>query len=345
MKYFNWTARSGAAMLCAISAICLAPAAGAGATTQPPASTGQAGAPGTAPEVPGSESDPELVQDSASAAPTQRGSTKKAGPVKARIAPRTARFGSKVAIAGRTGLGGRSMVKLLFRRSGGSGWHRLKTVHSDRRGRFRTRIRAARSGRVRVEVRGNRDSAVKSIAVRSRLRVGSVRRFVNLGEKVSIGGTVMPRGVRKVAVRLTGADRKVIRTRTSARGKFRLKWSPRRSGNFRMSVMAASNRTAKGDRSRRIGLVGLRPTHASYYGPGLYGGALACGGSLSPSTRGVAHKTLPCGSKVTLRYGKRTVTTRVVDRGPYVAGREFDLTAATRNDLGFGDIGTVWTNR
>ena len=33
-----------------------------------------------------------------------------------------------------------------------------------------------------------------------------------------------------------------------------------------------------------------RTSFASYYGPGLYGGGLACGGSLSPSTVGVAHK-------------------------------------------------------
>jgi rare lipoprotein A (peptidoglycan hydrolase) len=31
----------------------------------------------------------------------------------------------------------------------------------------------------------------------------------------------------------------------------------------------------------------------------------------------------------------------VVDRGPYVAGREFDLTAATKDDLRFDGVGTV----
>jgi rare lipoprotein A len=35
----------------------------------------------------------------------------------------------------------------------------------------------------------------------------------------------------------------------------------------------------------------------------------------------------------------------VVDRGPYVAGREFDLTAATKQKLGFGSTGTVLTTR
>jgi rare lipoprotein A len=78
---------------------------------------------------------------------------------------------------------------------------------------------------------------------------------------------------------------------------------------------------------------------ASWYGGG---GTLACGGTLTSSTLGVANKTLPCGTWVTLRYRGRKVRVRVIDRGPYVAGREFDLTEATKRALGFGDIGEVW---
>jgi rare lipoprotein A len=84
-----------------------------------------------------------------------------------------------------------------------------------------------------------------------------------------------------------------------------------------------------------------RRANASWYGPGLYGNNLACGGRLSAATRGVAHKTLPCGTRVTLRKGDRIVRTRVIDRGPFTAGREFDLTAAVRQSLGFGSTGTV----
>jgi len=78
---------------------------------------------------------------------------------------------------------------------------------------------------------------------------------------------------------------------------------------------------------------------ASWYGGG---GTLACGGTLTSSTLGVANKTLPCGTWVTLRYRGRRVRVRVIDRGPYVTGREFDLTEATKRALGFGDIGEVW---
>jgi rare lipoprotein A (peptidoglycan hydrolase) len=40
---------------------------------------------------------------------------------------------------------------------------------------------------------------------------------------------------------------------------------------------------------------------------------------------------------VELRRNGRTVTTRVIDRGPYVAGRTFDLTAPAANRLGVGN--------
>jgi rare lipoprotein A len=97
---------------------------------------------------------------------------------------------------------------------------------------------------------------------------------------------------------------------------------------------------------RRLGRVAVfRPAVASWYGPGLYGNPLGCGGTLTPSTMGVAHKSLPCGTKLTLRYHGRTVRTRVVDRGPFVAGREFDLTAATKRALGFGSTGTILVTR
>jgi hypothetical protein len=64
----------------------------------------------------------------------------------------------------------------------------------------------------------------------------------------------------------------------------------------------------------------------SWFGPGLYGNGTACGKTLTKSLVGVAHRTLPCGTLVTFRYKGVTVTVPVVDRGPYVAGRTWDLT-------------------
>jgi rare lipoprotein A (peptidoglycan hydrolase) len=93
---------------------------------------------------------------------------------------------------------------------------------------------------------------------------------------------------------------------------------------------------------QRLGSVNtFRQAFASWYGGG---GSLACGGTLTDSTLGVASKTLPCGTMVRIRLGRRTVRVPVVDRGPYVAGREFDLTPATKRALGFGDLGMIWVS-
>lgn len=78
----------------------------------------------------------------------------------------------------------------------------------------------------------------------------------------------------------------------------------------------------------------MRPRTATYYGPGLYGNRTACGQKLTRRLRGVAHRRLPCGAAVTLFHEGRFVTTRVVDRGPFVKGVTFDLTAATARELG-----------
>ncbi|MFL5778693.1 MAG: septal ring lytic transglycosylase RlpA family protein [Chloroflexota bacterium] len=64
----------------------------------------------------------------------------------------------------------------------------------------------------------------------------------------------------------------------------------------------------------------------SWYGPGFYGQGTACGQTLTKGLVGVAHRTLPCGTRVTFRSNGHTVTVPVVDRGPYVGGRQFDLT-------------------
>lgn len=77
---------------------------------------------------------------------------------------------------------------------------------------------------------------------------------------------------------------------------------------------------------------------ASWYGPGFYGRRTACGQTMSTGLQGVAHRTLPCGTAVTLRTTLATVTVPVVDRGPFIGGREFDLTYATRLALGCPDI-------
>jgi rare lipoprotein A (peptidoglycan hydrolase) len=83
----------------------------------------------------------------------------------------------------------------------------------------------------------------------------------------------------------------------------------------------------------------LRPAVASWYG--LYGEGLACGGTLGVNQIGVAHKTLKCGTKVTISYHGRTIVAPVIDRGPFITGREFDLSGAAARALHFDGVDTV----
>jgi rare lipoprotein A (peptidoglycan hydrolase) len=72
-----------------------------------------------------------------------------------------------------------------------------------------------------------------------------------------------------------------------------------------------------------------------------YGLGLACGGVLGRGQLGVAHKTAPCGTLITFTYAGRSLTVPVIDRGPYVAGREWDLTGATAAALAFPGLGQI----
>jgi hypothetical protein len=72
-----------------------------------------------------------------------------------------------------------------------------------------------------------------------------------------------------------------------------------------------------------------------------YGLGLACGGVLGREQLGVAHKTAPCGTLITFTYAGRSLTVPVIDRGPYIAGREWDLTGATAAALGFPGLGQI----
>jgi len=72
-----------------------------------------------------------------------------------------------------------------------------------------------------------------------------------------------------------------------------------------------------------------------------YGLGLACGGVLGRDQLGVAHKTAPCGTLITFTWAGRSLTVPVIDRGPYVAGREWDLTGATAAALAFPGLGLI----
>jgi rare lipoprotein A len=78
---------------------------------------------------------------------------------------------------------------------------------------------------------------------------------------------------------------------------------------------------------------------ASWYGPGFKGLPTASGEPYNPQGYTAAHKTLPLGSDLVVSYGGNSVGVTVNDRGPYVAGRELDLSRAAARDLGLTRVG------
>lgn len=72
----------------------------------------------------------------------------------------------------------------------------------------------------------------------------------------------------------------------------------------------------------------------TWYGPGLYGRSTACGRKLTRNLIGLAHRTLPCGTIVTLAHGSHVVHATVVDRGPHTDGVDYDLTWGAARALG-----------
>ena len=169
-----------------------------------------------------------------------------------------------------------------------------------------------------------------------------VKPHARVGEGVRISGRVTGVAGREVTVTVDGRVADTVKPADD--GRFSLSWSTGDSGIYTVrAVIEGIERAGSARDSERLNV--YRSAEASYYGPGLYGNPTACGGRLTPSTKGVAHKTLPCGTKVTLRYRGRTVTVPVIDRGPYAGNREYDLTAATKRKLGFGSTGTVGTTR
>jgi peptidoglycan lytic transglycosylase len=179
-------------------------------------------------------------------------------------------------------------------------------------------------------------------------KVGVAKRKIDVraGRRAVVKGTVLPRVAGLIAslqIRDGNRWRTIDRDRTGAEGRYRL----RDERGVPMSAHARVLVRAGGDRAkRRIGRLNVyREALASWYGPGLYGRRTGCGGTLGYSQLGVAHKTLPCGTKVTLRHNGRRVRVPVIDRGPYSGAREYDLTAATARKLGFRGHGGILTTR
>jgi hypothetical protein len=235
-------------------------------------------------------------------------------------------------------------LAIAFHAKHGHGWETLRRLVTGQAGNYHVTLRATKSGAYRALSPASRSSVPAQVRVTSRLSAHVVNGgATTAGHTVAVKGNVVPGDAgRPVKVRV---GRSTVRTHTDGRGHFKVRWQAGSLGRFPVSVKAKGDRAASGSSDHAGHVTVFRHAVASWYGPGLYGGHLACGGTLEPGTMGVANKTLPCGSKVTLRYRGRQVRVPVIDRGPYVAGRDYDLTAATKSRLGFGSTGTLLSSK
>jgi hypothetical protein len=87
-----------------------------------------------------------------------------------------------------------------------------------------------------------------------------------------------------------------------------------------------------------------KPTLATWFGPGFYGHATACGQKMTPKLVGVASRTLPCGTLVQIGYRGHQLTVPVLDRGPYGHnGAVWDLTSGAARTLKIKDTVRITT--
>ncbi|HVD14046.1 MAG TPA: septal ring lytic transglycosylase RlpA family protein [Actinomycetota bacterium] len=82
---------------------------------------------------------------------------------------------------------------------------------------------------------------------------------------------------------------------------------------------------------------------ASWYGPGFAGSPTASGEPFRPGAMTAAHKSLPFGTRLLIRNPDtgRSVWVRINDRGPYVGGRQLDLSQGAAEAIGLAGVGEV----
>lgn len=162
-----------------------------------------------------------------------------------------------------------------------------------------------------------------------------------LGRELRISGTLPSLGSARVRVErrdsATDTWTPVASATAAADGSFTAVWETDVLGQHALRAVAdtasASAVAAASDLPSATTTV-FKPARATWYGPGFWGRTTACGIKLTKSTIGVAHKTLPCGTRVGVFLDGRRIELPVIDRGPYARGMTLDLTQAAAESIG-----------
>lgn len=236
----------------------------------------------------------------------------------------------------------------LERRQPGGQWNGIETkaVGQELKVSFRLEDLGS-SARYRLvyedDVAGTRAvSGVREIRVASKLSFKAAPDDAYAGNRIRLTGSLFPKepGRRVVVQHFHEGRWRTISKPRVRDGRFSTTFRPQETDRRRiLRAWFKGDATSLGNKkadSLRI----YRHDLATWYGPGFYGNTTACGRTLGYSTLGVAHRTLPCGTKVAIMYRGRTVMVEVIDRGPY-ARSNWDLTRETAERLGFSGTDNI----
>lgn len=249
-------------------------------------------------------------------------------------------------------------VTLQFLPAGTGAWRQVASGTVGGTGSFRLVAWLARSGWLKTTVAppsgvspmmplassasSTSDSSSRWVQVAAAIRVRP-RSIDQLGARtVEFRGQLLPgRSWRRVVLQgeRSGGWVTLAAGVTGRHGTFDLRYQPTQATQEPLRIRFAGDQTNGAVASRAGSLTVYQPAVASWYDDA---GSTACG---FHAYYGVANRTLPCGTRVTFIYGGRKVNAVVDDRGPFVAGRDWDLNQNTAGALGFGGVDTVWTSQ
>ena len=239
-------------------------------------------------------------------------------------------------------------VTLQFKRPGRE-WNDFKTkpVSEDRTVSFRAAdlktTKVFRLEWVDELTDGSKYSDTHRVEVRPRLTVLLKPKHAFQGASVKLKGSLLPSiwGRKVTIMRKANGGWSTVKKVAAGDGTFVLKVTSDTVGKRRFKAVFAGDKLNPA-RSRKGVLKVYDPDPATWYGPGFYGNGTACGKTLRRKTLGVAHRTLPCGTMVSIVFRGRSITVPVIDRGPYTSA-EWDLTQETAERIGFSGTQTVGT--
>ena len=233
-------------------------------------------------------------------------------------------------------------------RSEGDEWVPLRSRVVDERGRVRFELSSMRQTRLYRLAYTDPGTGEQSLSRGARVRVTphlTIRLSTNRvmeGRTITAFGRLLPRsGARSVSLRQkVGGEWRSLGTAYVRDGRYALRFEARHTGfrSIRAVFRGDDKNTAATVRTR---LRVYDPARATWYGPGFYGNRTACGQTLTTGTVGVAHRWLPCGTKVSVLYEGRTIVVPVIDRGPYANAADWDLTEEAAERLRFYGTDTI----